>query len=222
MKRLIIFDFDGVIADSEVLSNTVLAECLSEAGVPTTRDDSYRLYMGRRMPEIIAAAEAARGERLPPQFAGDFEARTLARFRSELRVVAGASDYIAEFPQLARCIASSSTPARLALSLDVLGLREVFGSNVFSALEVPRGKPHPDIFLHAAQMMGCDPEACLVIEDSAGGVQAALAARMTVIGLLAASHIRDGHGDTLKQAGAHVIAKDFAEVGAITRRVFGL
>lgn len=217
MKRLIIFDFDGVVADSEVLSNTVLAECVSDIGVPTTVEDSYRLYMGKRMPEIAAAIEAAAGKPLPKDFADDFEARTLARFRKDLRLVDGLHKYLAAFPELRRCIASSSTPARLALCLDVLGLHDVFGRHVFSAMDVPRGKPYPDIFLHAAQVMGVDPADCLVIEDSVSGVRAAVAAGMTVIGLLAASHVPAGHGARLREAGAEHIAASFAEVQAITR-----
>jgi beta-phosphoglucomutase-like phosphatase (HAD superfamily) len=90
MKRLIIFDFDGVIADSEVLANTVLAEVVSELGVPTTLDDALRLYMGKRFHEVIATIEAALGRSLPEHFSDDFQQRTLSRFRSDLRVVAGA------------------------------------------------------------------------------------------------------------------------------------
>jgi HAD superfamily hydrolase (TIGR01509 family) len=216
MKRLIIFDFDGVIADSEVLSNTVLAECVSEAGLPTTIDDAYRLYMGKRVPQIAAAVEATLGRALRPDFAQDFQARALARFRNELKMVAGAREYLAAFAHLLRCIASTSSPDRLALCLDVLALKEVFGANVFSAELVPRGKPHPDIFLYAAKKMNVAPAECLVIEDSVGGVQAGIAAGMTVIGLLAASHIGDGHGERLRQAGAHFVAATFGEAQAIT------
>jgi len=216
MKRLIIFDFDGVIADSEVLSNTVLAECVSEAGLPTTIDDAYRLYMGKRVPQIAAAVEATLGRALRPDFAQDFQARALARFRNELKMVAGAREYLAAFAHLLRCIASTSSPDRLALCLDVLALKEAFGANVFSAELVPRGKPHPDIFLYAAKKMNVAPAECLVIEDSVGGVQAGIAAGMTVIGLLAASHIGDGHGEGLRQAGAHFVAATFGEAQAIT------
>jgi HAD superfamily hydrolase (TIGR01509 family) len=219
MKRLVIFDFDGVIADSEVLSNTVLAECVSEMGLPTTREESYRLYMGKRMPEIIASIERAIGRSLPAGFTADFEARTFELFRAELGLVDGARDYLAAFPQLKRCIASSSTPARLALCLDVLGLRDLFGEAVFSAVDVPRGKPHPDIFLHAARMMDVGPADCLVIEDSLSGVQAARAAGMTVIGLTAASHILHGHGDRLRKEGADFVVGSFGEAITATAAI---
>jgi HAD superfamily hydrolase (TIGR01509 family) len=217
MKRLIIFDFDGVLADSELLANAVLAEAISELGVPTTTDDSLRLYMGKRFPEVIAAVESAVGHSLPPDFPDAFQQRTFARFRNELRLVDGARSYIEAFPEVPRCIASSSSPDRLAMCLDLLHLTELFGPHVFSASAVARGKPYPDIFLHAARQMRVDPSDALVIEDSAGGVQGAVAAGMTVIGLLAASHVRSGHAARLKAAGAHYIASTFAEAEEISR-----
>jgi HAD superfamily hydrolase (TIGR01509 family) len=219
VKQLLIFDFDGVLADSELLANTVLAEAITELGVPTTADDSLRVYMGKRFHDVIAGVEQAVGRPLPPEFPSDFQRRTLARFREDLRLVDGARAYLDAFSQLPRCIASSSSPDRLSFCLDLLGLTDLFGPHVFSASQVARGKPHPDIFLHAAEQMRTDPRDALVIEDSVGGVQAAVAAGMTVIGLLAASHIRDGHAHRLKDAGAHYIASTFAEAEAITRRL---
>jgi len=217
MSRLLIFDFDGVIADSELLANMVLAEAVTELGVPTTLEDSYRLYMGKRFVEVIAAVEASVGRRLPETFPAEFQARTLARFRQELRFVDGAREYIDAFAQVPRCIASSSSPDRLALCVDVLDLREAFGERVYSAAVVPRGKPHPDIFLYAARQMRAAPEAAIVIEDSPAGVQAGVAAGMTVIGILAASHIREGHSERLLSAGAHYLAPTFKVAEGITR-----
>ena len=217
MKRLIVFDFDGVLADSEMLANTVLAEFITELGVPTTADDSIRLYMGKRYHEVIAAVEAAVGRPLPAGFAEQFQQRTLSRFRDDLQLVDGARAYVETFVDVPRCIASSSSPDRLAMCLELLHLKDLFGPHVFSASLVARGKPHPDIFLFAAERMSVDPRSALVIEDSAGGVQAAVAAGMTVIGLLAASHIRDGHAAQLKAAGAHHIAATFAEATELTR-----
>ena len=217
MNRLLIFDFDGVIADSEVLSNTVLAECISEIGVPTTVDDSYRLYMGKRLPEIASAVAVAACRPLSENFAVDFEARVLTRFRGELRLVRGVRDYIAAFSEMPRCIASASSPERLGLCVELLGLGDVFGPNVFSAAKVPRGKPYPDVFLYAAAAMGADPAGCVVLEDGVAGVRAGVAAGMTVIGILAGSHVNDGHGTRLRQAGAHFVAADFEEACVITR-----
>lgn len=217
MGRAIIFDFDGVIADSEVLSNTVLAEIVSELGVPTTLEDSYRDYMGKRFHDVIAAIETTVGRALPPSFGAEYQGRTLQRFRQELAPIAGAREFIAKFIDVPRCIGSSSSPDRLALCLEVLDMAELFEGRVFSASEVARGKPHPDIFLHAAAEIGVAPSDCIVIEDSAGGVMAGRAAGATVIGLLAAGHIRDGHAATLKDAGAHRVAADYAEMERIVR-----
>jgi HAD superfamily hydrolase (TIGR01509 family) len=217
MKRLIIFDFDGVIADSEVLANTVLAEVVSELGVPTTLDDALRLYMGKRFHEVIASIEAKIGRSLPEGFPDDLQQRTLSRLRSDLHIVEGAREFVEAFPDTPRCIASSSSSDRLVLCLDVRNLAHVFGLNVYSASEVARGKPYPDIFLHAAKTMAVDPTKCIVIEDSVSCVQAGVAAGMTVVGLLAASHIRAGHAERLHVAGARYLARTFKEAREVTR-----
>jgi HAD superfamily hydrolase (TIGR01509 family) len=213
MARAIIFDFDGVIADSEVLSNTVLAEIVTELGVPTTVDDAYRDYMGKRFHEVIAAIEKAVGRALPPSFSERNQDRTLEQFRQELAPIAGVREFITKFVDLSRCIASSSSPDRLAVCLEVLEMTDLFEGRVFSAFRVAQGKPHPDIFLHAAAEIGVSPRECIVIEDSASGVMAGA----TVIGLLAAGHIREGHAATLKEAGAHHLAADYVEVERIVR-----
>ncbi|MEK9725039.1 MAG: HAD-IA family hydrolase [Rhodospirillaceae bacterium] len=214
---LLILDFDGVIADSEALANTVLAEMVTALGAPTTLDDAYARYMGKRFHEVIAAVEAAVGRALPASFAADFQARTLDRFRQELRAVDGVRAYVRAFAAVPKCIASSSSPDRLALCLDVLGLAETFGDRIFSASTVARGKPHPDIFLHAAERMGIAPSRAVVVEDSVGGVQAGVAAGITV---LAASHIREGDAERLCHAGAHHFARNFDEAAAFTRAAF--
>jgi HAD superfamily hydrolase (TIGR01509 family) len=215
-RGLIIYDFDGVIADSEILANAELADVVTELGVPTTLEDSYRLYMGKRFADVLRAIEASVGKRLPDGFASSYQERTLERFRKELSTVVGAREHIMAFPNAAKCIASSSSPDRLAVCLEVLGLQSVFGPNVFSASSVARGKPYPDIFLHAAERMGVSPVHCLVIEDSTSGVEAGRAAGMTVIGLLAASHVQADHPERLQRAGAQYIACTFEEAQHIT------
>lgn len=215
MVSAFIFDFDGVIADSEVLSNTVLAEIVTELGVPTTVEDAYRDYMGKRFHEVIAAIEKAVGRTLPQSFSVQYQGRTLERLRRELSPIAGVREFITKFVDLPRCIASSSSPDRLAVCLEVLEMTALFEGRVFSASDVARGKPHPDIFLHASAEIGISPRECIVIEDSASGVIAGLAAGCTVIGLLAAGHIREGHAITLKEAGAHYLATDYLEMERI-------
>ena len=207
MTRALIFDFDGVIADSEVLSNTVLAEVVTELGVPTTLEDAYRDYMGKRFSDVIAAIEQTVGRSLPAAFAEAYQERTLTRFRQALAPIVGVHDFIATFADLPRCIASSSSPDRLALCLDVLGMTPLFAGRVFSASNAACKK-----------ISGWGlPRDCIIIEDSAGGVVAGRAAGATVIGLLAAGHIRDGHADALRDAGAHHLAADYRAAEAIVR-----
>ena len=217
MKRLLVFDFDGVVADSEILSNTVLAELVSELGTPMTVEECMDTFMGKRAEEVIASAVALTDRMPAALFAAELKRRVQARFRSGLREIPGVRDYLAAFPQLKRCIASQSSPERLATCLEILDLGTVFGEHVYSASIVPRGKPHPDLFLHAAAQLRVRPSDAIVIEDSEGGIQAAVAAGMTPIGFLAASHIRDGHEARLRAAGAAHIARSYREVEAITR-----
>ena len=213
----IIFDFDGVIADSEALANTVLAEFVTNLGHPTTLDDALERYCGRRWDDVLVAIEAAAGRPLPADFSDNLRLATLDRFRSDLREVSGATDFIRRFCDVPRCIASSSSLDRLRLCLAILGLENSFGDNVFSADLVRRGKPHPDIFLFAARKLAVDPASCLVIEDSTGGIKAAVAAGMTTVGLCAASHIRPRHHLSLRDAGATHLAHSWDEVAAFAK-----
>jgi HAD superfamily hydrolase (TIGR01509 family) len=215
--RAIIFDFDGVLADSEVLSNTVIAEIVSELGVPTTVNDAYRTYMGKRLSEVTETIERVIGRKLPADFADTYQVRTFDAFRAHLEPVDGAREFLEGWRHVPNCIASSSSPERLALSLEVLNMADLFENRVFSASNVARGKPHPDIFLHAAEQLGVKPEDCIVIEDSVGGVTAARAAGATAIGFTAAGHIQPGHDARLRDAGAAHVAASFAELDRIIR-----
>lgn len=207
----IIFDFDGVIADSEILANQVLAERVTALGLLTTLDDALHLYMGKRWAEAVTLIEQSLGKPLPTNFPDDLKAATLGRFRTELKEVPGAARFIGHFKGLPRCIASSSSADRLQVSLEILNLIEQFDGRVFSADLVERGKPEPDIFLYAARQMGVEASKCIVIEDSVSGVHAAKAAGMTIVGLCAASHIRDGHSRRLSEAGATYVAASWED-----------
>jgi len=218
----LIFDFDGVIADSEALANTVLAETVTSLGHATTLDQALARYSGRRWDEVLTEIEAAIGAPLPADFSGELKRATLARFRTDLKEVRGATKFIERFRQLPRGIASSSSIDRLELCLSVLGLQAQFGDNVFSADMVERGKPHPDIFLLAADRLAASPQACLVIEDSASGIRAAVAAGMTAVGLCAASHIREGHERKLREAGAAYLARSWSEAEQMALQFFAL
>jgi HAD superfamily hydrolase (TIGR01509 family) len=206
-----------VLADSEVLSNSVLAEIVTELGVPTSIDDAYRTFMGKRLQEVIATIEAVIGRKLPADFADAYQVRTFDAFRARLKPVGGAREFLEAWREVPRCIASSSSPERLALSLDVLNMTPLFEGRVFSASNVARGKPHPDIFLHAAEQLGVNPRDCIVIEDSVGGVTAGRAAGATVIGLTAASHIQPGFEVRLREAGADHVVPSFVELDRVIR-----
>jgi HAD superfamily hydrolase (TIGR01509 family) len=200
-----------------VLANSVLAEIVTELGVPMTVDDSYRTFMGKRLAEVIEAIELAVGRKLPADFADAYQRRTFESFRSRLKPVEGAREFLKAWRHVPQCIASSSSPERLAVSLEVLNMAQLFEGRVFSASLVARGKPHPDIFLHAAARLGIVPTDCIVIEDSVGGVTAGRAAGATVIGLTAAGHVQPGLDVRLKEAGAHEVAHSFAQLDEIIR-----
>jgi HAD superfamily hydrolase (TIGR01509 family) len=222
MTRALIFDFDGVIADSEVLVNQAMADTLTGLGLPTTLEQSLSIFLGKRWPEVMALVQArlaaqGRGGTMPASFSDDLKAAVHVRFRGELTEVPGARAFIRAHAHLPRAIASSSSADRLALCLDVLGLAEDFGGHVYSADLVTRGKPNPDIFLLAAERLNADPADCLVIEDSPGGIRAARAAGMTAIGLAAAAHLPPGHAQALGDAGAHHIAASWDDVQRIVK-----
>ncbi|MGE0767618.1 MAG: HAD family hydrolase [Hyphomicrobiaceae bacterium] len=216
--QLIIFDFDGVVADSETIANELLAESVTGLGKPTTVDDSIRLFMGKRWDDCKTAVVEWTGAPLPDHFEVAHRQRTREVMRRDVGPVVGVGAFLDRQRHVARCIASSSSREWLDHCVDKFGFRGHFGGNLFSATQVPSGKPAPDIFLLAATSMGVQPDRCLVIEDSPSGVQGACAAGMTVIGFLGASHIRDGHGERLVAAGAHELARSYDEVAAILAR----
>lgn len=216
--QLIIFDFDGVVADSETIANELLAESVTALGKPTSIDDSIRLFMGKRWEDCKSAVVEWIGQPLPEHFEETHRQRTREVMRRDVGPVGGVQAFLDGHRHLARCVASSSSREWLDHCVDKFGFREHFGDNLFSATQVANGKPAPDIFHLAARSMEIAPQACLVIEDSPSGVQGARAAGMTVIGFLGASHIRDGHAERLMAAGAHELARSYDEVAAILAR----
>ena len=212
---LLVFDFDGVVADSELLANSLLAEFLTLEGRPTTLTDSMRLFMGRRASDNRERMAAHLGRPLSADFEERLRAHSSPRMHNEVAAVTGAEDFIRSHSDMPMCIASSSSHFWLAHMTGRLGLGEVFAGRMFSGTEVSNGKPAPDLFLLAADRMGVDPKHALVIEDSPAGIIGARAAGMTTIGLLAGAHIRDGHDVQLRQAGAHHIAKSYDDVAAL-------
>lgn len=209
---LVIFDCDGVLVDSEPIANRVLAELLSEAGVPTTTEESMVRYTGRSISGVCEEVEAQLGRPLAlrggvTDFYGEYRTRVFAAFHQSLAPIDGvarALDRItsAGHPASRTCVASSSSPDRIELSLQLTGLFERFEGRVFSALEVARGKPEPDLFLHAARKMGSLPSECVVVEDSVYGARAGVAAGMSVLGFC--SGVAGSDPETLAGEGVRV------------------
>ena len=211
----IIFDFDGTIVDSEVTANTLLAEQLTSLGLPTTLDEALDDYCGHSWHYCAGLIEERLGRTLPEGFLDRFYYTARDRHLREMRLIAGAEDFIAAHPHRGRAIASSNDREWLTGCLDRLGIASHFGGHVYSAADLPRGKPHPDVYLHAADAVGASPSRALAIEDTPIGAQSAVDAGMTVVGLLAGGHVRDGHGERLSEAGAHHLVADYAELAAL-------
>jgi HAD superfamily hydrolase (TIGR01509 family) len=198
---LVIFDCDGVLVDSELLSCRCLSEVLAEFGIALSQDQALELFLGRST-RAIEEHYRDLGQAVPDGFLPRLKSHVLKTFAGSLQPIPGIAATISDV-RLPTCVASSSDIDRVALSLDVTGLRSHFGERLYTAQMVRHGKPAPDLFLHAAEKMGAQPARTLVIEDSASGVQAGKAAGMTVWGFVGGSHYRrrDGHA-ILAAAGA--------------------
>ncbi|WP_405907287.1 HAD family hydrolase [Streptomyces sp. NBC_00828] len=186
--ELIIFDNDGVLVDSEPISNTLLAAYLTELGHPTSYEESLRDYMGSAMHRVHDLVEERTEQRLPADFDEVFHARVFAAFERELEPVPGAVQVLEKLAAdgVPYCVASSGSHERIRVGHRKTGLDRWFDEGrVFSSQDVGRGKPAPDLFLYAAERMGVAPEKCVVVEDSPLGVQAAVAAGMDVYGFTA-------------------------------------
>ncbi|MEE2861668.1 MAG: HAD family hydrolase [Pseudomonadota bacterium] len=188
---LIIFDCDGVIADSEILSAEVLIDQLAQLGIDITLDDVRRDFLGRSFPTVAASIRDRFARALPDDFEASYRARLLDRFATELAPTPGI-DAVLRALRRPVCVATSSSPPRVARTLQLLGLADRFGPHVFTASQVAHGKPAPDLFLFAAAKMGCDPDHALVIEDSVPGLQAARAAGMRALHYAGGAHLA-GH-----------------------------
>jgi HAD superfamily hydrolase (TIGR01509 family) len=211
----IIFDFDGVIVDSESVANAALAEVLTAQGFPVTRDEALSRYAGLRWTDCHSLIEQDSGLGLDAETLGDMVDRAISERVADVLAIEGLEPFLAKQGNRKLAIASSSETAWLQSSLDRLGLAGYFEGRLYSAAGFARGKPHPDIYLHAAAELGVAPERCLVIEDHPVGVAAGAAAGMTVIALLAGSHIRAGHDQVVAAAGAHHVARDYGQISEI-------
>ncbi|HEV2569938.1 HAD family phosphatase [Sphingomonas sp.] len=213
----IIFDFDGVLLESEWEGNRHLAGLLTDLGFEHSVEDALTHYVGLSGPAFIGAIEERIGQSLPPEFhsrRAEEDARVLAEGVAE---VAGAVAFVRSLPvDWPKAVASSSSSHWVRTHLAHLGLADLFGDLVFSGKEhVTKGKPAPDLYWHAADALGIDIARAVILEDSPVGVRGAVASGANVIGLAAASHCLPGHAGRLRQLGVHQVAHSFEEVRAM-------
>jgi HAD superfamily hydrolase (TIGR01509 family) len=188
--ELVIFDCDGVLVDSEVISNEVLARSLTAHGLPTTLAEARRSYQGLLLADVVTEAEARLGRPLPRGWLECYERERADAFRRELKPIDGAAEAVESIKGagIAVCVASQGKLEKTRLSLELTGLDHLFPADArFSAESVARGKPYPDLFLLAASAMRAEPARCVVVEDTPSGVTAARAAGMRALGFLADS-----------------------------------
>jgi len=212
---LVIFDCDGVIVDSEIIAATVEAGLLAEAGVAITPQDIMARFSGLTFRDILFAVEREYGVPLSASLLDRCHGEVDRRLKTEVTAIDGIGQAVRAAGRRV-CIASNSSRPRIEMMLQTAGLAGLVGDRIFSAFDVPDGrpKPAPDVFLHAARAMGAAPAACIVVEDSVHGVTAARAAGMRVIGFTGGSHSWPGHADALTEAGAETVIRRHADLGA--------
>ncbi|MDQ0997772.1 HAD superfamily hydrolase (TIGR01509 family) [Phyllobacterium ifriqiyense] len=209
---LIIFDCDGVLVDSEPISIAVLLEMIAKSGVTMSEDDAYDRFLGRSMATISKILHEEYGFAASEADLDEMRTNLYSRFELDLQPIPGIADTLKKLPQR-RCVASSSQPERIRLSLRLTGLIDLLDPHIFSATMVKNGKPAPDLFLFAANTMNVDPAECVVIEDSPAGIQAAKAAGMRVFAFTGGTHSRGGRLEsTLASLGPDLIYDDMLQL----------
>ena len=215
---LIIFDCDGVLVDSEVLSCHVHARMLTRHGYPITAQDVHARFLGRSAREARLEVETELGRALTDAYTVEIKAEMTRVFTERLQPIPIIAETLARLTQRV-CVASSGTPERIRSSLAITDLIDHFGSHIYSALQVEYGKPAPDLFLFAAAQMGVPPHRCLVVEDSIPGVTGARAAGMAVAGFCGGGHCGAGYAEALRQAGADTVFADMAQLTRIIEEI---
>jgi HAD superfamily hydrolase (TIGR01509 family) len=211
---LVIFDCDGVLVDSEVISCRAHAETLSRHGYPITPEQVLRRFLGVSDREARLAIEGEMGRELPHDFEAEMKQAALRLYEEHLHLIPHVAETVATLA-LPKCVASSGAPEKIRHGLTCAGLYDQFVPHIFSALQVKRGKPAPDLFLFAAEQMSVAPGRCVVVEDSVPGVTGARAAGMTVLGFFGGSHCTPGHATMLRNAGAIATFDDMRQLPAL-------
>jgi HAD superfamily hydrolase (TIGR01509 family) len=201
IPKLVIFDCDGVLVDSEPIASRVTAEVMTELGIPTTPEEAARLFLGDTLANVVRGIEQRAPTPPPRDWVETMEARLWDEFRRTLKPVPGAPEAVARVlaAGIAACVASQGHPEKMQVTLGVTGLLPRFTDRIFSARMVARPKPFPDLFLYAAERLGVAPADTVVVEDSALGVKAAVAAGMRALGYTASVGAQK-----LEDAGAEV------------------
>jgi HAD superfamily hydrolase (TIGR01509 family) len=215
---LIIFDCDGVLVDSEVISCRAHAETLTRHGYPITADQVLERFLGVSDREARLTVEAELGRSLPADLEAQMKQAALQRYADELGAIPHVGESIVAI-DLPKCVASSGTPEKIRHGLTCAGLYDLLSPHIFSATQVARGKPAPDLFLFAAERMRTAAERCIVIEDSIPGVTGARAAGMIVLGFHGGSHCGPGHAAMLRAAGAAVTFDDMRQLPDLVARI---
>lgn len=206
---LIIFDCDGVLVDSEIIVNRIFAELLTEVGFPITYEEIARQFIGKSLETCLEIIEQSYGKPVPKNFIERCKQREFAAFHQELQPVSGIIETLEQIT-LPRCVASNSSHRHIQLVLKLTGLLKQFEGKIYSAYDVARPKPFPDLYLYAARQMETNPERCLVIEDSVPGVQAGCAAGMTVFG-----YAQRSDRAALIDAGAKVVFSEMQQLAKL-------
>jgi HAD superfamily hydrolase (TIGR01509 family) len=214
---LIIFDCDGVLVDSEVISCRTHAEMLTRHGYPISIEQVHDRFLGRSAHAARLEIERELGRSLPDDLDIQLRAELYRSFEESLEAIPGIAQALQEISQPV-CVASSGSPERIRTSLTLVRLYERFAPNIFSAVQVKNGKPAPDLFLLAAREMQVPPGQCLVIEDSVPGVIGARAAGMTALGFHGGSHCRPSTAAALRDAGAVATFADMRQLPALIDR----
>ncbi|MBM5822051.1 MAG: HAD family hydrolase [Cyanobacteria bacterium K_Offshore_surface_m2_011] len=199
---LVIFDCDGVLVDSERITNQVFCTMLNEIGLSVTLEDMFEVFVGHSMQQCIEIITQMRGAPPPDSFVPQLRSRTAEALRLQITPIPGVKATLKAL-SIPYCVASSGEHAKIRLTLGATGLLPHFDNRIFSVTDVERPKPAPDIFLHAAQTLGAQPARCAVVEDTPTGVRAGVAAGMHVFGFSA--HTPEHR---LKEAGAHQLFSD--------------
>jgi HAD superfamily hydrolase (TIGR01509 family) len=213
----ILFDFDGVLLESELELNRLTAELLTSLGHATTLEEALEHYTGLTGPDVVRVMEARIGGPVPAEFHDAMREASKRALAEGIEPVAGAIEFVRQVPHpLPKAVASSSSTRWIRTHLAHLGLGAAFEPHIYSGKEhVSRGKPAPDLYLYAAKQIGVPIDKCVIIEDSKVGATAGLASGARVIGLAAGSHCLDGHGDMLRSAGVTEIAHSFEELSSL-------